>query len=476
MLLASSASGAWAKAERPPKRVKAPPPADMATLIRSYAASGTHSIVVADAGSGQILESANALKSLPPASSAKALTAVYALSTLGSDWRFETKLIADSSVVKNGVLQGDLTLVGGGDPALDSDGLADLLLQLKSKGISRISGRFKVYAKSLPYQRMLDTDQLEHVGYNPTISGLNLNYNRAFVEWEETLNGHSFEISAKTKKHKPVVRSISISAVNRKQPIYKYSGQGGRDKWTVSSQALGKKGSRWLPVRNPADYSGEVFVRIADSLDMHIPTHSITGNSPSGAVLARGRSAELSAVCRSMLKYSTNLTAEAVGLSATLKRGASANKVSDSARAMSDWLRGRFGLRDVRMVDHSGLGDSSKISASEMTHFLANVGWNGPLRGLLKSVGLRDANWNKAPITGTQIVAKTGTLNFTSALAGYMVTQSGRQLVFAIFTHDAKARSAIPKSMRDRAPGAKTWARKSRVLQHQLLARWAKVY
>lgn len=476
MLLASSASVAWAQAPRPPKRVKAPPPADMASLIRSFAPSGEHSIVVADAGSGQVLESSNSGKALPPASVAKALTTVYALASLGPDWRFETTMVASSSVVKNGILQGDLTLVGGGDPALDTDGLADLLNQLRSRGVSGISGRFRVYSRALPYQRMLDTDQLDHVGYNPTISGLNLNYNRVFVEWRQALAGYEFAISAKTKQYKPTVRSVSIGTANRKQPIYKYSGQGGRDRWTVSEQALGKKGSRWLPTRNPADYAGEVTVRLAAEMGMHLPRHGTSKSAPSGSVVARGQSAELSAVCRSMLKYSTNLTAEAVGLSASKKRGVKANKVSDSARAMSDWLRGRYGLRGVKMVDHSGLGDASKISSLEMTHLLANVGWNGPLRQLMKPVDLRDANWKKAPISGAKIVAKTGTLNFTSALSGYLTTQSGQRLVFAIFTHDSKARSAIPKQKRDRAPGAKTWARKSRVLQHQLLARWARVY
>jgi D-alanyl-D-alanine carboxypeptidase/D-alanyl-D-alanine-endopeptidase (penicillin-binding protein 4) len=141
---------------------------------------------------------------------------------------------------------------------------------------------------------------------------------------------------------------------------------------------------------------------------------------------------------------------------------------------MSDWFGKRFGLRDVRMVDHSGLSEDSRINAREMVRLLSAVGWNGPLRPLMKNVGLRNADWKKAPISGVKVVAKTGTLNFTSALAGYMETVSGQRLVFAIFTVDQRARTAIPKSKRDRAPGAKEWARKSRILQHQLLARWGR--
>jgi D-alanyl-D-alanine carboxypeptidase/D-alanyl-D-alanine-endopeptidase (penicillin-binding protein 4) len=475
LFLSSAAFPVWADA-RPPKRVKAPPPADISGIIKRFSPSGTHSIVVADAVTGRVIEASNGDKSLPPASVAKALTTIYALQNLGGSWRFKTRLVASGSRIENGILQGDLTLEGGGDPALDTDGLVDLIKQLRARGITGISGRFGIYAGALPYQRLLDREQQEHVGYNPTISGVNLNFNRVFMEWKRSGEGHAFAFSAKTKAYKPEVRGVSIRAVNRKEPIYKYTQSGGRDNWTVSAPALGNKGNRWLPVRNPADYAGEVFGRLAADNGISLPVHQTVKKAPKGAVLAHGESAPLSAICKSMLKYSTNLTAETVGLSASVKRGLKPSSVSQSARAMSDWLGKRFGVRDVRMVDHSGLSEDSRVSAREMTRVLSAVGWNGPLRPLMKSIGLRDQNWKKAPIGGVKVMAKTGTLNFTSALAGYLETASGQRLVFAIFTVDQRARSAIPKSKRDRAPGAKEWARKSRVMQHQLLARWGRVY
>jgi D-alanyl-D-alanine carboxypeptidase/D-alanyl-D-alanine-endopeptidase (penicillin-binding protein 4) len=431
---------------------------------------------VADAVSGRVIEASNGDVSLPPASVAKVLTAIYALQNLGGNWRFNTRLVASGSRIVNGILQGDLTLAGGGDPALDTDGLADLIKQLRARGIEGISGEFGVYAGALPYQRLLDREQQEHVGYNPTISGINLNFNRVFMEWKRSGSGHAFVFSAKTKAFKPTVNGVSIRAVSRKEPIYKYSQSGGLDSWTVSEPALGGKGNRWLPVRNPADYAGEVFTTLAAEFGIDLPKPSVVKKAPNGAVLAHGKSAPLSAVCKSMLKYSTNLTAETVGLSATLKRGSKPSSVAQSARTMSDWLGKRFGLRDVRMVDHSGLSEDSRVNAREMVRLLSAVGWNGPLRPLMKPIALRNADWKKTAIGGVKVVAKTGTLNFTSALAGYLVTASGQRLVFAIFTIDQRARAAIPKSKRDRAPGTKQWARKSRILQHQLLARWGKVF
>ena len=474
LLLATAATPISAEA-RPPKRVIIAPPKEIPSILAQFAPSGKHSIVVADAVTGRIIEASNGNSTLPPASVAKALTTVYALQSLGANWRFHTRVVASGSRIVNGVLQGDLILEGGGDPALDTDGLVDLIKQLRARGVTSISGQFGVYAGALPYQRLLDREQQEHVGYNPTISGINLNFNRVFMEWKRGNNGYDFGFSAKTKVHKPAVHGVSIHAVNRKEPIYKYTQSGGRDSWTVSAPALGNKGNRWLPVRNPASYAGEVFITLAADMGIALPKAKIVENAPNGAVLASGESAQLNAICKSMLKYSTNLTAETVGLAATLKRGVKPSSVAHSARAMSDWLRDRFDAHDVRMVDHSGLSEDSRISAREMVRVLSAVGWNGPLRPLMKPIVLRNANWKKTPIRGVNVMAKTGTLNFTSALAGYMTTASGQRLVFAIFTVDQRARAAIPKSKRDRAPGAKQWARKSRILQHQLLARWGRV-
>tara|TARA_R110002096_G_scaffold14582_5_gene50720 strand:+ start:33253 stop:34710 length:1458 start_codon:yes stop_codon:yes gene_type:complete len=475
LLLVSTAPAAWADV-RPPKKEKLLPPANLNQILRQYKPSGTHSIVVADAVTGRILEASSGDKSLPPASVAKALTTIYALQNLGSNWQFKTRVVASGSQVIGGILQGDLTLQGGGDPALDTDGLADLLAQLQARGITGISGKFGVYAGALPYQRVLDRDQQEYVGYNPSISGLNLNFNRVFLEWKRGETGYDFALSAKSKSFKPAVGSVSIRAVNRTEPVYKYSSVGGRDSWTVSSQALGSKGNRWLPVRNPADYAGEVFVQLAADMGIKLPAHRMLKSPQQGAIMAQAESAPLSAICRSMLKYSTNLTAETVGLSASLKRGVRIAKVSDSAGSMSDWVKARFRLRDLRLVDHSGLGDNSKVSAKEMVKVLGSVGWNGPLRSLMKPIRLRNAEWKKAPIEGVDVMAKTGTLNFTSALAGYLTAASGQRLVFAIFTVDQRARASIPKAKRDRAPGARGWSRQSRIFQHQLLARWGRVY
>src|SRR5690606_5488353 len=58
---------------------------------------------------------------LEPAATVKLLTAVVVLDTLGPESRLRTTAVA-SSPVRDGVVDGDLYLVGGGDPLLTTPG------------------------------------------------------------------------------------------------------------------------------------------------------------------------------------------------------------------------------------------------------------------------------------------------------------------------------------------------------------------
>ncbi|CAN0603942.1 unnamed protein product [Ectocarpus sp. 12 AP-2014] len=122
----------------------------------------------------------------------------------------------------------------------------------------------------------------------------------------------------------------------------------------------------------------------------------------------------------------------------------------------------------VRFRDHSGLGYGSTMSAQDMAQILAA---NRQIRPFLKTVNLTLNKGRPAP-KGVEIHAKTGTLNYVSSLAGFVTPTKGRPLVFAIFTADTERRDAIPPEARERPPGSRTWARRSRQLQKELIRGW----
>nr|WP_035250604.1 D-alanyl-D-alanine carboxypeptidase/D-alanyl-D-alanine-endopeptidase [Actibacterium atlanticum] len=481
-LLSGLAGAGWAEplarspfpAPRPEGLAKRAAPG-IDTLIARTGLSGKVGFVVADAKTGAVLEAHNPVLKLPPASTTKAITAMYGLKTLGSGYRFVTRVLA-TGPVQAGIVQGDLVLQGSGDPALDTDQLADLAARLRAAGVRGVSGKFIYDDRALPHLKSIDPGQPEHVGYNPAISGLNLNFNRVHFEWKPASSGWAVTMDARAKRYRPQVQVARMKVVNRQVPIYTYADAKGADQWTVASGALGKGGSRWLPVRRPGEYAAEVFQTLARAQGISLPRAQRAKTAQSGTELARHQSAPLSDILRGMLKYSTNLTAEVVGMSASRRRGGTGASLSASAGQMEDWLKATLGPRHAKFVDHSGLGDGSRISANEMNRALLAAAPDGALKGLMKDVPMRDAKGKVVKGSPIKIKAKTGTLNFVSSLAGYVTTPKGRELTFAIFTADTSKRAQLSRSERERPEGGRSWARRSRGLQAQLVDRWATVY
>lgn len=129
----------------------------------------------------------------------KALTAAYALDRLGAAHRFETRVLATGPVV-GGVVQGDLLLVGSGDPVLDSDMLGDLAARLAAQGIRGVRGRYLAWGGALPALEQIDAEQPEFVGYNPALAGLNLNFNRVNFEWARAAQGWKLTMDARAER------------------------------------------------------------------------------------------------------------------------------------------------------------------------------------------------------------------------------------------------------------------------------------
>ena len=435
-------------------------------IVAQAGLSGVTRFAVADATSGESIEQFQADEALPPASVAKMLTALYGLDRLGAGFRFNTRLVSDG-VIEGGTLRGDLWLVGGGDPTLNTDDLGRMVADLHRSGVRSIDGSFYVQNSALPAIPFIDRDQPDYLGYNPTIGAVNLNFNRVHFEWRRGADGYRTTMDARAKRHAPAVEMATLRIVSRDFPVYGYALEKGRDAWTVSRSALGEGGARWLPVRQPALYAADVFGQLARAKGISLPAGQVTDRPAKGRVLVQHASVPLSEMCRDMLKFSTNLTAEVIGLQAS-----GAKTLRSSAAAMNEWAKERFGV-DAQLVDHSGLGDRSRISASDLVQILVAAA-NGPIGALMKPIKLRDANGKVVDGQGIEVTAKTGTLNFVSTLAGYVTTLQGTKRAFAIVSADLGARGKIKKSDRERPRGTSGWNRRAKSMQQRLLHRWGR--
>lgn len=441
-------------------------------LIKEANLSGQVSFAVAQAATGEMLEVHQPLLRLPPASVAKTVTGLYALEHLGVAHRFVTRVIA-TGPIENGVVQGDLVLVGGGDPALDTDGLAALVGQLKTAGVQGVTGRFTLYDSALPRIGEIDASQTEYASYNPTISGLNLNYNRVHFEWRREGADYRLRMDARAEENAPEVRIARMRISTRDRPVFDHEPGVSYDDWTVARGALGNGGARWLPVRLPARYAGEVFRTLAGAQGVRLGVAERIEALPQGVELARIESVALSEMVRDMLKYSTNLTAEVLGLSASLARDAEGGTLAASAAAMTTWARDRFGLRHLSFVDHSGLGGASEVSVTDLVQMLSAPGVDPMLAPLLKPIPMREKGEAADP---AEVMAKTGTLDFVSALAGYAEAPGGHRFAFAIVAADEVRREAAKATGVEIPEGAKGFNARAKRLQRGLIRRWAGIY
>lgn len=440
----------------------------IANMVADRGLSGTVGVVVTDLQSGEVVEDITGQTAQPPASVTKAFTALYALETLGMEHRFNTRVFADG-VISDGILNGNLILAGGGDPNLVTDQLADLAQSLKDTGLHEVKGEFLVWDNAIPNLDEIDSGQLDYLGYNPTITGLNLNYNRVHFEWKLEDEDYVTAMDARSENYRPAVTTAQIEVVDRTSPVFTYRDVGDVDQWTVARPALNKEGSRWLPVRHPALYAGEVFATFARSHGIVLKTPKETMQSPTGTPLASFESARLQDMMRGMLRFSTNITAEAAGLAATAARVGQQRRLRTSAFGMARWADVRADGISPIFVDHSGLGDQSRVSPGDMVRLLSAEGVMPVLRPILRDIRLVDDDQKLIEDPQVSVKAKTGTLNFVSTLAGYVRSKSGRDLAFAIFASDLDAREAGKLQGDETPPGARGWNRRARRLQQDIL-------
>ena len=437
-------------------------------FVEGAGLSGDVGIMVTDRKTGEVLEAISGDLAQPPASVTKAFTALYAIENLGAAHQFETRLFADGPI-NGGILDGNLILAGGGDPNLVTDHLAELARRLKATGLHEVKGDFFVWDNALTNLDVIDAEQLDYLGYNPTVTGLNLNYNRVHFEWKLEGEDYATTMDARSENYRPAVTTARMQIVDRTSPVFTYRDMGDVDQWTVAKRALNAAGSRWLPVRHPALYAGEVFATFARSHGIALKAPKEIADPPTGTVLATLASEPLRDMMQGMLRFSTNITAEAVGLAATKERYGQLRGLRTSALGMARWADTRAGGISPTFVDHSGLGDLSRVTPADMMKFLLAQGIAPALQPILRDIRLTGDDGKLIEDREISIKAKSGSLNFVSNLAGYLRTKRGRDLAFVIFSSNLPARAIGKLQGDEQPPGARSWNRRARTLQQDIL-------
>jgi serine-type D-Ala-D-Ala carboxypeptidase/endopeptidase (penicillin-binding protein 4) len=407
---------------------------------------------------------------MQPGSSMKLVTTIVALDRLGPNHRGRTALHT-TGAVNNGVLDGDLVLVGGADPDFDLPALWQLLFELRQRGVHTVNG-------GLLLDRTLFRPARIDIGLPPFDEAPEWPYN--VIPDALMLNGDlmglslsSAESGAVNARLVPPLEGINVDA----------------DALALTNTACAEWDEDWLPPRvaetSPGQWRIELqggFPRRCQAqtalqlLDRNVITErqvravwaSLGGRFtsapgsvreaalPAGAErIAQHESRPWGEVLRNMNKASDNAQTRLLFLQlgvAAMKADPNSTTLSAAQRDVQRWFDEHRIARDGLVMDNgSGLSRSERIAprtmaraievaingqyAPELLMSLPVAGADGTMRNRLK--GTRAEGWARL---------KTGTLKNVTALAGTVRDTRGDTWVVAAFiNHDdaAKGRPAL---------------------------------
>ncbi|WP_257304807.1 D-alanyl-D-alanine carboxypeptidase/D-alanyl-D-alanine-endopeptidase [Geothrix campi] len=150
---------------------------DFQTWVRGLEARGVEvSAGIWDVDTGKALERHHDDLALVPASTTKVVTTYALLKTLKPDSTIETEVWGD---LKDGVVQGDLTFKGDGDPLFTSERIWLLAQSLKKLGLHRVTGTILLDQSAFDAQREPQGWENTTADTLPVVRALSVDFNRA---------------------------------------------------------------------------------------------------------------------------------------------------------------------------------------------------------------------------------------------------------------------------------------------------------
>ena len=386
----------------------------LAPLLAAHSLGRHVGAVVTGLDTGTVLFSQNAGSAFVPASNAKLLTAVAALSTLGPSARFTTRVVA-------GARPGLLTLVGGGDPTLaagpppHSDYPQPATLASLAAATAHWLAARGTRTVRLTYDTSLFTGPATAPGWTP-----------------------------------------SYITTGNVTPITALEVDQGRLTPSGAPQDADDPGNFRPRSDTPAAQAAGAFARLLRRAGIHVAGQAAAGRQPQHATqVAAVRSPPLASIVGWMLRESNNVIAEDLARQIALHARKPAS-FSGGAAAVTAIL-GRLGVRHgIHLVDGSGLSPLDQVTPGALAAVvrLAAVSGPGALRAAVTGMPVAGFSGTLAPgqsVFGSfgpqalgMVRAKTGNLTKVATLAGIAADASGQVLAFAFMADQVPKGSQLP--------------------------------
>jgi serine-type D-Ala-D-Ala carboxypeptidase/endopeptidase (penicillin-binding protein 4) len=393
-------SAAAAPAKLPPPVLaaaglgKAPQATALASKIaavRVKNVKGTYSGSVIDVGTGNVLFNHGARTPHIPASTMKVMTSAAALSILGPDHRFATSVV--------GPREGQIVLVGGGDPYLATKTKPTAYPRPASTDeLARLTAEALREAKITKVRLGYDASLFGGPGWNPL--------------WPD---GYGDSVT-------------TVSAL-----------------WVDEGRVAASIGPR---AKDPAKGAATAFAKALKKRGVSVSSVAPAKAGKGAAKLATVRSLPLDQIVEQLLMTSDNDAAEVILRQAAIGAGRKGTSADGVAVVRAELTK--LGVWDpgTTMTDGSGLARQSRVPADTLARLLRLAAGNDhpELRAVITGLpvagvegSLRIRFFDDQSLAGRGVVrAKTGTLRKVHSLAGMVRTVDGSLVTFAFLINNPK--------------------------------------
>ncbi len=379
--------------------------------------SALTALVLLDEEGRIVFSSALGETALCPASALKILTTGAAFGILGPEFRFETRLIDRSD--------GNLALVGGGDPTLENADLEALAAAAIQGGLKEVSGDLVADATVFAQPPVNDHWNWGDIGnaYGAGAFGLNIGHNRLTVSLQP---GEKPGDPAKFLQGGPVaagtrwVNEVTTGPPGSGDGVTLYSVPFGRvislagtvpqgDEFTVGGAipdppALAVEVLRAALVRGGVKFSGKPVSRKGEAV-----------------VLASHRSVALPEIIDHLHKVSNNLETQCLFLTLGI-----VSQTDPATAVRQHWEKAGVTFEGLRLIDGSGLARANMIRPLDLArvNFAARHGPHG--ERFFQSLN--------ASLDG-HARAKLGSMSGVKTDTGFLRMNDGREFTFALMAN-----------------------------------------
>lgn len=385
---------------------------------------------VYDPKTNKIISSYNAESAFVPASTTKLLTTETALDLLGTKFRWITQLEYSGEINENGTLEGNIYIVGSGDPSLGTgkagaakygDIINDFIAAINAKGINKVNG--DIIIQNALFKENKNMNLPENIVW--------MDYNNYYLPVGSTKDIDPRNEKLISKSNNPFKNNKSFFYVSPyiKKIVYadQYAGINYTTKLPDAPYYLANA-LRSNMIKRGLSVSGAVIAKTADIVPE--PRKLLTAY----------KSPTLGEIVTDTNKRSDNALAEALLRMVGFQKKGDQSIESGRAVVVEHLANIGFDLNGLNYHDGSGLSRNNKVSPISHVKYLTSLMKSDYYQDFYNSlpVGGQDGTLKKMFLgNGYGLVhAKTGTLRGVKTLAGYLTTKKGKTLAFSLLINN----------------------------------------